>query len=79
MNELPPSYWFAHATSHEEADVVIVGAGLVGASTAWWAARAGYRVIVLEAQRVAAGARAGTLCDGYRYSVAAIWDDAKEA
>src|SRR5437868_11139913 len=56
MNELPPSYWFAHATSHEEADVVIVGAGLVGASTAWWAARAGRRVVVLEAQRVGAGA-----------------------
>jgi glycine/D-amino acid oxidase-like deaminating enzyme len=35
---------------------VVVGAGLVGAATAWWAARAGRRVLVLEADRVAAGA-----------------------
>ena len=54
--ELPPSYWFSRSTTREEADVVIVGAGIVGASTAWWAARAGRRVVVIEAQRVAAGA-----------------------
>jgi len=34
----------------------VVGAGIVGASTAWWAMRAGRRVVVLEAERVAAGA-----------------------
>jgi gamma-glutamylputrescine oxidase len=54
--ELPPSYWFSRSTTREEADLVIVGAGIVGVSTAWWAARAGRRVIVIEAQRVAAGA-----------------------
>lgn len=56
MNELPPSYWFARSTTLEEADLVVVGAGLVGAATAWWAARAGRRVMVLESERVAAGA-----------------------
>jgi gamma-glutamylputrescine oxidase len=55
VSELPPSYWFSRATTREEADLVVVGAGIVGAATAWWAARAGRRVVVLEAQRVAAG------------------------
>ncbi len=55
MLDLPPSYWLAHATTREEADVVVVGAGIVGAATAWWAARAGRRVVVLDAQRVGAG------------------------
>jgi glycine/D-amino acid oxidase-like deaminating enzyme len=56
LSELPSSYWFSRSTTREEADVVVVGAGFVGASTAWWARRAGRRVLVLDAQRVAAGA-----------------------
>ncbi len=56
MIELPPSYWFSRSTTREECDVAIVGAGILGAATAWWAARAGRRVVVLEGQRVAAGA-----------------------
>jgi glycine/D-amino acid oxidase-like deaminating enzyme len=51
-----PSYWFARSATREEADLVVVGAGLVGASTAWWGARAGRQVTVLEARGVAAEA-----------------------
>jgi len=36
------------------ADLVIVGAGVVGASTAFWASRAGLRPVVLEARPAAA-------------------------
>jgi hypothetical protein len=36
LTELPPSYWFSRSTTREEADLVVVGAGLVGVSTAWW-------------------------------------------
>jgi glycine/D-amino acid oxidase-like deaminating enzyme len=75
--ELPPSYWFARSTSREEVDVAIVGAGIVGASTAWWAARAGRRVVVLEGQRVAAGATGrstGFLVTGGLQPLASIAD-----
>jgi gamma-glutamylputrescine oxidase len=56
VSELPRSYWFSRSITREEADVVVVGAGIVGASTAFWASKAGYRVVMIEAQRVAAGA-----------------------
>ncbi|MXY77827.1 MAG: FAD-binding oxidoreductase [Acidimicrobiia bacterium] len=36
------------------AELVIIGAGIVGASTAFWAARAGLSPVVLEARPVAA-------------------------
>jgi gamma-glutamylputrescine oxidase len=55
VNEPVPSYWFSRSASREEADLVVVGAGIVGVSTAWWATRVGRRVLLLEAQRVAAG------------------------
>ncbi|MGW8630690.1 FAD-dependent oxidoreductase [Streptomyces sp. NPDC055793] len=38
-----------------EADVVVIGAGVAGLSAAWELGRAGRRVAVLEAERVAAG------------------------
>ncbi|MFG2652620.1 FAD-dependent oxidoreductase [Streptomyces sp. NPDC048436] len=57
------SYWMATSptTSYPplaadaEADVVVVGGGIAGLSTAWELARAGRGVIVLEADRIAAG------------------------
>lgn len=39
-----------------EADVAIVGAGVTGTAAALWLARAGARVAVVEARRIAAGA-----------------------
>lgn len=56
QDDLAPSYWLAHRATVEHADLVVLGAGIVGASTAWWAARNGRRALVLEARRVAAGA-----------------------
>ena len=43
-----------------EADVVVLGAGLTGCACALSFAAAGYRVVVLEADRVGAGATAGS-------------------
>ena len=62
------SFWQAECLEHEpqllgeplqgerHADVAIVGAGITGTSLALWLARAGVRVAVVEARRVAAGA-----------------------
>ncbi|WNE94982.1 FAD-dependent oxidoreductase [Streptomyces luomodiensis] len=67
MSELPgvfESYWMGTAppgaphpalTSDVEVDVAVVGAGVAGLATAWELTRAGYRVAVLEAGRIAAG------------------------
>jgi gamma-glutamylputrescine oxidase len=49
---LPP----APLREHRTADVVIIGAGITGCSAALWLARAGARVVVLEAREVAASA-----------------------
>ncbi|MFJ1589299.1 FAD-dependent oxidoreductase [Kitasatospora albolonga] len=65
-DELPgmaESYWMATTAGTDRprldtdtaADVVVVGAGMAGLSTAWELARAGRSVIVLEADRIAAG------------------------
>jgi len=51
----------------QETEVAIVGAGLTGISAALWLARAGVRVCVLEASRVAAaasGRNGGFITDG---------------
>ncbi|MFH8485010.1 FAD-dependent oxidoreductase [Streptomyces longisporoflavus] len=65
-SELPgmaESYWMATAPgprwpaleSDATADVVVIGAGMAGLSIAWELTRAGREVLVLEADRVAAG------------------------
>lgn len=65
-SELPgmaESYWMATAPgiqwpaldTDRTADVAVIGAGMAGLSTAWELTRAGRNVIVLEADRVAAG------------------------
>jgi glycine/D-amino acid oxidase-like deaminating enzyme len=41
---------------HDDADVIVVGAGVVGCALAWFLARAGLAVTVLEAQAVGTGA-----------------------
>lgn len=43
------------------ADVVIIGGGLTGCTTAWVLAGAGYDVVLVEADRLAGGSTAGSL------------------
>ncbi|GIX48255.1 MAG: glycine oxidase ThiO [Candidatus Tectimicrobiota bacterium] len=40
----------------ETADVVVVGAGVMGCGTAYWLSRAGYQVLVVEKEAIACGA-----------------------
>lgn len=56
MPELPQPYWFERSAVTREADVLVVGAGILGLSTAYWAAKAGLDVLVLESDRMGQGA-----------------------
>ncbi|MGY0070317.1 FAD-dependent oxidoreductase [Streptomyces sp. QTS137] len=54
MDTAPGARWPALDTD-ATADVAVIGAGMAGLSTAWELTRAGRNVVVLEADRVAAG------------------------
>lgn len=54
MTTAPGTRWPASDTD-TTADVAVIGAGMAGLSTAWELTRAGRSVVVLEADRVAAG------------------------
>ncbi|MFH8369872.1 FAD-dependent oxidoreductase [Streptomyces sp. NPDC018031] len=62
------SYWMESApaaphpplTGDTEADVAVVGAGVAGLATAWELTRAGRRVVLLEADRIAGGSTGHT-------------------
>jgi gamma-glutamylputrescine oxidase len=62
-----PSLWLERAGRSEEAEIAVVGGGIVGLSTAYWLLRAGKRPLLLEADEVAAhasGRNAGFLLTG---------------
>ena len=99
----PPSLYAAEAgapdarpglTGEARADVAVIGAGYTGLSVALHLARRGYRVVVLEAQRVgfgASGRNGGQIGSGQRQDVdwlearlgpqmaRRLWDLAEEA
>lgn len=80
----PPSYYMATAKGPVESqalqgavtcDVCVVGGGYTGVATALHLAERGYKVILLEAQRIgwgASGRNGGQLCSGQRVEPAAM-------
>ena len=87
MNLRPANSWY-EATAQRgpaqpalagdiEADVCVVGAGIAGCSTAIHLAERGYRVVLLEAERVgygASGRSGGQIIPGYASSMAKLVD-----
>src|SRR5687767_15654497 len=70
-----PTQALPQLRGEEEADVVVLGAGFTGLSTAIELAEAGYKVIVLEAMRVgwgASGRSGGQAIFGYSCDQAKI-------
>ncbi|MEM9290572.1 MAG: FAD-binding oxidoreductase [Acidobacteriota bacterium] len=74
-----PSLWLARHHSLRRTEIAVVGGGLVGLSTAYWLARAGRRVTVVEASGLAgraSGRNAGFLLTGsaepYSQLIAAV-------
>jgi glycine/D-amino acid oxidase-like deaminating enzyme/nitrite reductase/ring-hydroxylating ferredoxin subunit len=55
-----PSTAFPRLPPGLHADVAVLGGGIVGITTAWLLKQAGYRVTVLEARRIIAGATGNT-------------------
>lgn len=67
LDGIPSSFWLARPAPPEELDVVVVGAGIVGLSTAYWLARLGRRPVVVDTAGVAgkaSGRNAGFLLTG---------------
>jgi gamma-glutamylputrescine oxidase len=62
-----PSFWLSRGQAPEEAGTVVVGAGIVGLSTAYWLTRSGHHPLVLDADGIAthaSGRNAGFLMTG---------------
>jgi gamma-glutamylputrescine oxidase len=62
-----PSLWLSRGDTPEAAGTVVVGAGIVGLSAAYWLTRAGRRPVVLDADGIAShasGRNAGYLMTG---------------
>jgi gamma-glutamylputrescine oxidase len=62
-----PSLWLSRGDAPEAAGTVVVGAGIVGLSAAYWLTRAGGRPVVLDADGIAShasGRNAGYLMTG---------------
>ena len=62
-----PSLWLSRGHDTEAAETVVVGAGIVGLSTAYWLTRSGRRPLVLDADGIAShasGRNAGYLMTG---------------
>lgn len=51
-----PSFWLSRGHVPEEVETVVVGAGIVGLSTAYWLTRSGRRPVVLDADGIASHA-----------------------
>lgn len=67
-NEEPASYWKATAdipsfpalTEDTECDIAVIGGGITGLTTAYELTKRGFRVAVIEADRILNGTTAGT-------------------
>lgn len=78
-----PSLWLSRGHTPESVETVVVGAGIVGLSTAYWLTRSGHRPLVLDADGVAthaSGRNAGFLMTGtaqpYTSLVRAVGEEA---
>jgi gamma-glutamylputrescine oxidase len=85
MSERPANSWYEATAQRQapqpalagdvEADVCVVGGGIAGCSTALHLAERGYRVVLLEAERVgfgASGRSGGQLIPGYASGMAKL-------
>ncbi len=67
-NDEPASYWKATAdipsfpalTEDTECDIAVIGGGITGLTTAYELTKRGFRVAVIEADRILNGTTAGT-------------------
>jgi len=70
-----PSLWLSRGHAPEEVDTVVVGAGVVGLSTAYWLTRSGRSPVVLDADGIAShasGRNAGFLLTGTAETYASL-------